>query len=100
MITVYDRYYDKVWNVQPHTLFLMGNNLLTIRKNNRECVDLRDSKGKLINWWSLEYVLKHSEIFKPIVICKDINKYIKHPLIYCKTKIKLCQIKKNLDLKL
>ena len=100
MITVYDRYSDKVWNVNPHNLFLMGNNLLTIRKSNNECVDLRDSKGKLINYWSLEYVLKNPNVFKPIIICKDIGKYSKHPLIYCKTKIKLCQTKKNLELNL
>lgn len=85
MITVYDRYSDKVYNVNPHTLFLMGNKLLTIRNNN-ECVDLRDSKGKLINWWCLEYVLKKPNVFKPIIICKDIGKYSKHPLIYCKTR--------------
>jgi hypothetical protein len=87
MITVYDRYSDKTWNINEHTLFILGNNILTIRKSNNECVDLRDSKGKVINWWCLEYVLKHPNKFKPIIICEDIGKYIKHPLLYCKTKI-------------
>jgi len=62
-------------------LFIVGNTIATIRKSNTGCVDIRDANGKLINWWCLDYVLNHPEMFIPVVICEDIGKKKKLKII-------------------
>lgn len=49
---------------------MVGAQVATIRKPYHNCVDIRKN-GKLLRWWSLEYVLKHPETFIPITICRN-----------------------------
>lgn len=72
-ITIPDRYSDKYFTTNLFDVFLTGTKVWTIRKSNPECVDLRDNSGKLLNWYSLEYVLKNPDMFKRISICPSIG---------------------------
>ena len=72
-IIVYDRYSDKVFECHKNTVFIVGKNIAKIRKSNNECVDLLKNDGTISDWWCLEYVLKNPQIFKPLVICKDVG---------------------------
>lgn len=69
VLTIYDRYSNDIYHCNSKTLFIIGQNIGVIRKSNIECVDIFDKKGIRKTWYCLEYVLKHPEIFKPLLIC-------------------------------
>ena len=69
ILTIYDRYSNDIYHCNSKTLFIMGQNIGVIRKSNMECVDIFDKNRIRKTWYCLEYVLKHPEIFKPLLIC-------------------------------
>jgi len=77
-----DRYSDRKFYCHESTVFSIGRDnpvLCTIRKPFNDIVEILDDNRKRLQWWCLEHVLKHPEIFTPITICEDIGK-ISHRL--------------------
>ena len=86
ILIVNDRYSDNVYQCNSKTLFITGQNIGVIRNNNKDCVDIFDKNGVKITWYCLEYVLKHSEIFKPLLICNIGNVENNNKIFTCKNK--------------